>query len=129
VGIALAGDDGGARWIAVRHDEVSIHLMAVLARQNGRRCHPELDWPKVRQACLAAEVKYGLTSTAPADGTAAPATTGAETEKPQCTGRTHDVRSQLRREVRADAVSARTQKEFVAGLRWRPLPLSGATGS
>jgi hypothetical protein len=120
-GIAAAGDDGGARWIAVRHDEVSIHLVAVLARQDGRRCHPEFDWPKVREACLAAEARYGLTSTAPADGTAAPATTRAESEKAQRTGRAQDVRSQLRREVRAEAVSARGQEEFLAGLRSRGL--------
>ena len=38
-GIAPRGDDGACRWIAVRHDEVSIHVVAVLARQDGGRAH------------------------------------------------------------------------------------------
>jgi len=35
-GLAAAGQDGGCPWIAVRHDEVSIHLVAMLAREDGR---------------------------------------------------------------------------------------------
>ena len=34
-GIAPHGDDGACRWIAVRHDTESIHVVAVLARQDG----------------------------------------------------------------------------------------------
>ncbi len=120
-GIAKRGDDGGARWVAVRHDADSIHLVAVLARQDGRQCHPEFDHLRVREACLAAEVRYGLVSTAPADGTATPANTRAETEKAARTGRGEEARSQLRREVRAEAVGASSVEEFLAGLRGRGL--------
>jgi len=120
-GIARRGDDGGARCVAVRHDADSIHLVAVLARQDGRRCHPEFDHLRVREACLAAEVRYGLVSTAPADGTATPANTRAETEKAARTGRGEEARSQLRREVRAEAVGASNVEEFLAGLRGRGL--------
>jgi len=35
-GLAAAGQDGGCPWIAVRHEEVSIHLVAMLAREDGR---------------------------------------------------------------------------------------------
>jgi len=89
-GIAPRGDDGGCRWIAVRHDEVSIHVVAVLARQDGGRAHVFRDYPQVRATCLAAEARYGLVVTAPADRTsavssgsasAATHTTRAEREK------------------------------------------------
>jgi len=59
-GIAPRGDDGGCRWVAVRHDEESIHVVAVLARQDGGRAHVFRDYPQVRATCLAAEARYGL---------------------------------------------------------------------
>jgi len=65
----------------VRHDEVSIHVVAVLARQDGGRAHVFRDYPQVRATCLAAEARYGLVVTAPADRTAATHTTRAEREK------------------------------------------------
>ncbi len=120
-GIAGRGEEGGARWVAVRHDADSIHLVAVLARQDGRRCHPEFDHMRVREACLAAEAGYGLVSTAPADGTATPANTRAETEKAARTGRGEEARAQLRRKVRAEAVAAADLGEFLTGLRSRGL--------
>ncbi len=120
-GIARRGNEGGARWVAVRHDEDSIHLVAVLARQDGRRCHPGFDHMRVREACLAAEAGYGLVWTAPADGTATPANTRAETEKAARTGRGEEARDQLRREVRAEAVAAADLGEFLTGLRSRGL--------
>jgi len=58
-GIASRGDGGGCRWVAVRHDEVSVHVVAVLARQDGARAHPANDWHQVLAACLAAEARYG----------------------------------------------------------------------
>jgi hypothetical protein len=36
-GLAPAGDDGGVRWVAVRHAADHIHLVATLARQDGAR--------------------------------------------------------------------------------------------
>ena len=64
-------EDEAVRWIAVRHGDDHIHLVAMLARQDGGK--PSLSWEryKVRAACLAAEQRYGLRSTAPADCTAA----------------------------------------------------------
>lgn len=120
-GIAGRGDEAGARWVAVRHDADSIHLVAVLARQDGARCHPQFDYRRVREACLAAEAGYGLVSTAPADGTAAPGSTRAETEKAARAGRGEEARTRLRREVRAEAQAATGVQEFVAGLRSRGL--------
>jgi len=86
-GIAPRGDDGGCRWVAVRHDEVSIHVVAVLARQDGARAHPANDWHHVRATCLAAEARYGLQVTAPADKTAARHTTGPRRRRRPAAGR------------------------------------------
>ena len=36
-GLALDGDDLGVRWVAVRHAADHIHIVATLARQDGRR--------------------------------------------------------------------------------------------
>ena len=71
-GLAPYGqEDEAVRWVAVRHGDDHIHLVAILARQDGGK--PGLSWErvKVRAACLAAEQRYGLRSTAPADRTAA----------------------------------------------------------
>ncbi len=80
-GIAERGDDGGCRWVAVRHDAHSVHLVAVLARQDGRAARVSYDHLRVREACRAAEQRLGLTGTAPADRTAATHVTRAEVEK------------------------------------------------
>ena len=74
-------EDEAVRWVAVRHGDDHIHLVAMLARQDGGK--PSLSWEryKVRAACLAAEQRYGLRSTAPADHTAARCPTRAESEK------------------------------------------------
>ena len=64
-------EDEGVRWIAVRHGDDHIHIVAMLARQDGRRWRLDFEKKRVREACLAAEERYGLESTAPGDSTAA----------------------------------------------------------
>ena len=81
-GLAPYGqEDEAVRWIAVRHGDDHIHLVAMLARQDGGK--PGVSWEryKVRAAYIAAEQRYGLRSTAPADRTAARRPTRAESEK------------------------------------------------
>lgn len=119
VGIATRTDDGGCRWAAVRHDDDSIHVVAVLAREDGRPVRLYRDFPKVRAACLAAERTYGLASTAPADGTAAPRATRAETEKATRTGQVMPARDLLHRQVRAEAAAARSTGQLFERLRAR----------
>jgi len=111
-GIAPRGDDGACRWIAVRHDEVSIHVVAVLARQDGGRAHVFRDYPQVRATCLAAEARYGLVVTAPADRTAATHTTRAEREKAARAGRV-PARDWLRTEVQHAAAASRESTGFL----------------
>jgi len=81
-GIAPTDDPGGCRWIAVRHDDNHIHLMATLVRQDSeRRFHPRNDFTVVRSVCREWEKKLGLTMTAGADKTATRAATRGEIEK------------------------------------------------
>jgi len=42
-GIAPAGDPAGCRWVAVRHAEEHVHLVATLAREDGRRSGAMID--------------------------------------------------------------------------------------
>ena len=81
-GLARSGEeDEAVRWIAVRHADDHIHLVVMLARQDGRRPSVRNDRYRVRDACRAAERRYGLRSTSPADRTAPRYPTRAENEK------------------------------------------------
>jgi len=116
-GIGPRGDEGGCRWIAVRHDEESIHVVAVLARQDGAAARIPNDYRRVRETCLAAEQRYGLTVTAPADRTAARDTTRAEVERAARTGHVLPARDWLREQVQHAAAGAREPGEFLERLR------------
>jgi hypothetical protein len=126
LGFAKRGDDHGVRWVAVRHADDHIHILATLARQDGKRVHPHNDYYAVRRASHAIEAKYGLTSTAPADRTAAKRSTRAETEKlartrhqrpPQeVAGPALTERERLRRHVRTAAAGSRDLAQFFARL-------------
>jgi hypothetical protein len=109
-------EDEAVRWVAVRHGDDHIHLVAMLARQDGGK--PGLSWEriKVRAACLAAEQQYGLRSTAPADRTAARRPTRAESEKAARRGLEEAPRITLRRQVTTAAASANSEDEFFARL-------------
>ena len=91
-------------------------IVAMLARQDGGK--PSLSWEryKVRAACLAAEQRYGLRSTAPADRTAARRPTRAENEKAARRGLDEAPRVTLRRQVTTAAASADSEQEFFARL-------------
>lgn len=74
------GDLGAVRWAAIRHAEDHIHIVATLARQDGDKPSVWNDFRRLRQACNKVERQYGLRATAPADRTAAPRPTCAESE-------------------------------------------------
>jgi hypothetical protein len=109
-------EDQAVRWVAVRHGDDHIHVVAMLARQDGGK--PSLSWErsKVRAACLAAEQRYGLCSTAPADRTAVRRPTRAENEKAARRGLDEAPRITLRRQVTTAAASASSEQEFFARL-------------
>jgi hypothetical protein len=109
-------EDEAVRWVAVRHGDDHIHLVVMLARQDGGK--PSVSWErcKVRAACLAAEQRYGLRLTAPADRTAARRPTRAENEKAARRGLEEAPRVTLRRQVTTAAAAAGSEDEFFARL-------------
>ena len=113
---AYGGEDDGVRWIAVRHGADHIHIVAMLARQDGRRWRLEFEKKRVRDACLAAEERYGLVSTAPGDSTAARRPSRAKTEKAARRGLDEAPRVTLRRQVVTAAAGASSDTGFFARL-------------
>ncbi|MFG2245775.1 relaxase/mobilization nuclease domain-containing protein [Spirillospora sp. NPDC048823] len=115
-GLAPDGDEDAVRWIAVRHADDHVHIVATLARADGVRPDVWNDGYRIRDGCRAMEERFGLRSTAPADRTAARRPKRAETEKALRVGRGEPARNVLRRHVAAAAAGARTEAEFFAAL-------------
>ncbi|RSN53253.1 relaxase/mobilization nuclease domain-containing protein [Actinomadura sp. WAC 06369] len=115
-GLGADGDADGVRWIAVRHADDHIHIVATLARADGVRPNVWNDGYRVRDACLAVERRFGLRSTAPADRTAARRPKRAESEKAVRRGRKEPPRTVLRRAVQTAAAGAADEHAFFARL-------------
>jgi hypothetical protein len=109
-------EDNAVRWVAVRHGDDHIHIVAMLARQDGRRPRLKYDYYRVRDACLAAEQRYGLRFTAPGDRTAACRPARAESEKAARRGLEEAPRVTLRRHVSRAAAAAGSEQEFFTRL-------------
>jgi hypothetical protein len=117
-GLAPHGqDDDAVRWVAVRHADDHIHVVAMLARQDGTRPRFWNDFYRVREACQAAEERHGLRRTAPGDRTAGRRPSRAENEKARRHGREEAPRTTLRRAVSTAAAGAASEEEFFARLR------------
>ena len=117
-GIAPHGDEGGCRWVAVRHAEDHVHIAAVLVRQDSlRRFYPFRDWPAVRAVARAAEQRWGLTPTAATDRTAVTPPSRAETEKAARRGLEETPRELLRRCAKLAAVAARDPQSYFEELK------------
>lgn len=116
-GLARRGDDGGCRWVAVRHADDHIHLVVTLARQDGRRAALHSDFYRVGEACRAVEERYGLRVTAGRDRTAARRAGRAEIEKAARIGQPETARDRLRREVQTAAAASTAEGEFLGRLR------------
>ena len=83
IGLAERGEDAGVRWVAVRHADDHVHVVATLARQDGRRPRLSNDRYRSMEASRFVESKYGLTA---ANGrTGVPAVSRAEDRKHQAT--------------------------------------------
>lgn len=115
-GYTARDDDGGCRWVAVRHADDHIHLVVTLARQDGRRVSTSNDFYRVGEACRWAEERFGLTVTAARDRTATRRPTRAENEKSARAQRAEPPRVRLQREVRVAAAGAGGQADFLARL-------------
>jgi hypothetical protein len=116
-GLAPYGqEDDAVRWIAVRHAPDHIHLVAMLARQDGTRPQTWNDYFRVGEACRAAEQRFELHRTAPRDRTAARRPTRPESEKARRRGLPEAPRITLRRAVSTAAAGAASEQEFFARL-------------
>jgi hypothetical protein len=81
-GLSQRGEEHrGVRWVAVHHGQNHIHIVATLARLDGRRARLDNDYYRIGEALRDIEAEYGLQVVARADRTAAKRPTRAEQEK------------------------------------------------
>ncbi len=116
VKLAPRGDPNAVRWIAVRHNDDHIHLVATLVRQDGRTAWGWHDGPNARRKCYELEKRYGLRRVGPMDGTSHRRPRAAEVNKARRLGQTATARDELRRHVRAAAAASSSEDEFIARL-------------
>lgn len=131
-GIAEHRDDAACRWIAVRHAEDHIHIMATSVREDGRRPRNKGDGRRAQAECRRIEAELGLRRLKSGDGTAPKTPTGSEVAKAERQGRKNTARVWLREHAYAAAAAARDEAEFFAvltalGVQVRPRlgPVSG----
>ncbi|MGG7569232.1 relaxase/mobilization nuclease domain-containing protein [Streptomyces sirii] len=121
-GIAEDGDDKACRWIAVRHADDHIHIVATLKREDGRSPRRHEDGIRAQAECRKIEAEFGLQILNEGDRTAAQRPTSAERSKAERAGRTETPRETLRERVRQALAGAASEEEFFrrlaeAGLR------------
>ncbi|MFF9567640.1 relaxase/mobilization nuclease domain-containing protein [Streptomyces sp. NPDC014685] len=121
-GIAEEGDDKACRWIAVRHADDHIHIVATLKREDGRSPRRHQDGIRAQAECRKIEKEWGLQILNEGDRTAAQRPTSAERAKAERTGRAEPPRETLREHVRQALAGAADEDEFFrrlteAGLR------------
>jgi hypothetical protein len=117
VGLAPHGDTGAVRWVAVRHDDYGIHLVATLVRQDGRTAWAWKDKTNSRRVARELEARFGLRATGPSDRTSHRQPAPKETSKARRLGRALTTRDELRRRVRAVVAVSLSEEEFFARLR------------
>ncbi|WP_242552745.1 relaxase/mobilization nuclease domain-containing protein, partial [Streptomyces beijiangensis] len=115
-GIAPPGDDLACRWIAVRHADDHIHILATTVREDG--CRPKLHDSGVRvgDACRQIEKDYGLRQLKKGDRTAARRPTQAEMHKAERLGWEQTSREWLEGRIRAAIPHAGGPEELLAYL-------------
>ncbi|MFG2712293.1 mobilization protein [Streptomyces goshikiensis] len=116
-GIAEEGDSQACRWIAVRHAEDHIHLVATLVREDGRRPRRHQDGIRAQAECRRIEAEFRLQVLNPGDRTAAQRPPSAERSKAERTGRPEPSRETLRASVRQALAGAANEEEFFSRLR------------
>ncbi|GGK69004.1 relaxase/mobilization nuclease domain-containing protein [Nocardia camponoti] len=134
-GIAVPGDAGACRWIAVHHGTSvggndHIHIAAVLVRQDtGKRFYPSNDFKAVRRVARRWEKALGLRFTADPDAFAqTPTATRGEQEKATRRANEGDegmlraeagaaARVQLRQVILEEAAIAGGPEEFIDRLQ------------
>ncbi|MFD9428316.1 MULTISPECIES: relaxase/mobilization nuclease domain-containing protein [unclassified Streptomyces] len=111
-GIAPAGDPDACRWVAVRHAEDHIHIVATKVRGDLRPSRNWNDFLRADNELVAIEKEYGLRQVPRGDRTAAKRPTRAEQEKARRTGNARTSREHLRTIVRTAVSAATTAAEL-----------------
>lgn len=117
VNLAPDGDPDGCRWVAVRHADDHIHILATMVRGDLRRPRMNYDFKKAQAECRRIEQEMDLRQLKPGDGTGAKTPTSAERFKAERTGRTETPRESLREAVRQALAGAAGEEEFFTRLR------------
>ncbi|MFE0376152.1 mobilization protein [Streptomyces inhibens] len=115
--VAAAGIDdpeegAGCRWVAVRHADDHIHIVATVAREDGYRPYLNNDANRVQDEARLLEAELGLRRLNTGDGTAAKRPTSAERHKAERQGRERTAREELRETVRRAVAGAAGETEF-----------------
>ncbi|MFJ2844194.1 relaxase/mobilization nuclease domain-containing protein [Streptomyces griseofuscus] len=116
-GIAPPGDDLACRWIAVRHADDHIHILATTVREDGRRPKLHDSGIRVGDACRQIEKDYGLRQLKKGDRTAEHRPTQAEMHKAQRLGWEQTSRAWLQDRIRAAIPHASSAEELLAYLQ------------
>lgn len=127
-GIAEHGDDSACRWIAVRHAEDHIHIMATSVREDGRRPRNKRDGQRAQAECRTIETELGLRRLKSGDGTAPKTPTGAEVAKAERQGRRQTARQWLREHAYTAAAAATDEDEYFAVLTTLGVKVRHRTG-
>ena len=112
VGIAPNGDEKACRWIAVRHAEDHVHVLATTVRADGRRPRTHRDGQRAQQECRKVEDEFGLRRLKPGDMTAPKTPTGAERAKAERQGREVTARQWLREQAYAVAAAVHSTEDY-----------------
>ncbi|MFF8293601.1 relaxase/mobilization nuclease domain-containing protein [Streptomyces sp. NPDC016309] len=115
-GIAPHGDDQACRWVAIRHADDHIHIVATKARQDGRQPRLRQDIPQMHAAARNFEVEFGLRRLKHGDKTARKWPKTGEQEKAVRRGLSEPVRETLQRTVRQAAAAAANEDDFFTRL-------------
>ncbi|MGW2322394.1 relaxase/mobilization nuclease domain-containing protein [Streptomyces sp. NPDC001680] len=115
-GIAPAGDDLACRWIAVRHADDHIHILATTVREDGRRPKLHDSGLRVGDACREIEKDYGLRRLKKGDRTGARRPTQAEIHKAKRLGWEQTSPEWLEERIRAAIPHAKSAEELLAYL-------------
>lgn len=115
-GIAPHGDDQGCRWVAVRHADDHIHIVATMARQDGRQPNVWQDIVKMQARARRFETQWGLRLLTSGDKTANRWPKTGEAEKAARRQLPEPARVMLHRVAREAAALAQSDADFFARL-------------
>ncbi|MEU3205646.1 mobilization protein [Streptomyces cyaneofuscatus] len=116
-GIAPEGDERACRWIAVRHADDHIHIMATTVRADGRRPRTHQDGRRAQAECRRIEAEFGLRRLKSGDLTAPRTPTGAERAKAERQGHSVTARHWLRERAYAVAAAVHTEADYFTVLQ------------